>query len=184
MSKENQNYETVYVGSMELLQILARKKNLPYFKAIKFKDNYPLFGFVGTPRVQKIVNSFAEEHGGSTNYTVDDISMWKDHAEFITQDFKELPKTVTRNIVVLKEIILAGYAYRINKVFVDKSGKRAYSFYTCPEIDKIKAEGDKVSREKWEKKQQKENVDDNEPVNDAMKKLLEKAMCEAKNATE
>lgn len=82
---------------------------------------------------------------------------------------------------ILKTIILSGYAYRINKVFVDKSGKRAYSFYTCPEIDKIKAEGDRVSREKWEKKQQKE---ENEPINNDMKMLIEKAMAEVKDATE
>ena len=43
MSKENKRYETVYVGSMELLQELAKKKVLPYFKTVKFEDSYPLF---------------------------------------------------------------------------------------------------------------------------------------------
>ena len=60
------------------------------------------------------------------------------------------------------------------------SGKRAYSFYTCPEIENIKSEGDRVNREKWEKKQQKNS----EPVNNDMKILIEKAMAEVKDATE
>lgn len=94
----------------------------------------------------------AEKHNGCTDYTVDDVSMWKDHSEFITTDFKGISKTITRNIHILKAIILAGCAYRINKVFVDKNGKHAYSFWTCPEIDNVKSEGNRVSREKWEKR--------------------------------
>ena len=183
MSKENKRYETVYVGSMELLQTLAKKKLLPYLRNVKFKDSYPLFGFVGVPKVLKIVNTFSEEHNGCTDYTVDDVSMWKDHSEFITQNYKECAKIITRNMHILKNIILSGYAYRINKVFVDKSSKRAYSFYTCPEIDNIKSEGDRVSHEKWEKRQQKENSV-NEPVNTDMKRLIEKAMSEVEDATE
>lgn len=182
MSKENKRYETVYVGSMELLQELAKKKVLPYFKTVKFKDSYPLFGFIGVPKVLKIVNSFAEEHNGNIDYTVDDVSMWKDHSEFITQDLKGVSKSITRNIHILKTIILSGYAYRINKVFVDKSGKRVYSFYTCPEIDNIKSEGDKISHEKWEKRQQKKTNSD--AVNNDMKMLIEKAISEVENATE
>lgn len=182
MSKENKRHETVYVGSMELLQELAKKKLLPYLRNVKFKDSYPLFGFIGVPKVMKIVNAFAEEHDGVIDYTVDNVSMWKDHSEFIAQNYKEFTKTITRNMHILKSIILSGYAYRINKVFVDKSGKRAYSFYTCPEIENIKSEGDRVSREKWEKRQQKES--NNESVNNDMKILIEKAMAEVKDATE
>ena len=47
MSKENKRHETVYVGSMELLQELAKKNALHNLKTVKFKDGYPLFGFVG-----------------------------------------------------------------------------------------------------------------------------------------
>lgn len=183
MSKENKRHETVYVGSMELLQTLAKKKLLPYLRNVKFKDSYPLFGFVGVPKVLKIVNAFAEEHNGCTDYTVDDVSMWKAHSEFITKDFKDISKTITRNINILKDIVLSGNAYRINKIFVDKSGKRVFRFYSCSEIEKIKAEGDKASQERWEKKQ-KNTKDDDKPVNDTMKKLIDKAMAEVENATE
>lgn len=181
--KTNKKHETVYVGSMELLQILARKNMLHYLKSVKFKDNYPLFGFIDIPKVTKIVNAFAEEHCGSTEHTVDDVSLWKDHADFITKEVKDVDKTITRNINILKDIVLSGNAYRINKIFVDKSGKRVFRFYSCPEIEKIKAEGDKASHERWEKKQ-KNTKDDDKPVNDTMKKLIDKAMAEASNGTE
>lgn len=173
--------EVVYIGSVELLQILANKNLLQYFKTVKFKEHYPLFGFIGIPKVEKVINAFAEEHGGSTEHTIDDVSLWKDHADFITSDVKDVGKIVTRNINVLKQIILSGNAYRINKVFVDKSGKRVYRFYTCPEIEKIKTECDRISHERWKKKQtnKKEN-----PVNNTMKELIEKAMAEGNNATE
>lgn len=49
-----------------------------------------------------------------------------------------LKKIVTRNISIVKEIVMSGYAYRINRVFIDKGGKRVYRFYTCPEIEKSK----------------------------------------------
>lgn len=181
--KTNKRHETVYVGSMELLQILARKNMLRYLKSVKFKDNYPLFGFIDIPKVTKIVNSFAEEHCGSTEHTVDDVSLWKDHADFITKEVKDVDKTITRNISILKDIVLSGNAYRINKIFVDKSGKRVFRFYSCPEIEKIKVEGDKASHERWEKKQ-KNIKDDDKPVNDTMKKLIDKAMAEVSNGTE
>ena len=57
-----------------------------------------------------------------------------------------------------------------------------YSFYTCPEIDNIKSEGDKISHEKWEKRQQKKSNSD--AVNNDMKMLIEKAISEVENATE
>lgn len=179
--KTNKKYEVIYIGSMELLKILANKNLLHYFKTVKFKDHYPLFGFTGVPKVEKLVNAFADEHCGSTEHTIDDVSLWKDHTDFITSDVKDVGKIVTRNINVLKKIILSGNAYRINKVFVDKSGKRVYRFYTCPEIEKIKSEGDKISHEKWEKKQSDKKE---KPINNTMKELIDKAMAEGNNATE
>ena len=84
---------------------------------------------------------------------------------------------------VLKQIVLSGNAYRINKVFTDKSGKRVYRFFSCSEIEKIKAEGDKISHERWEKKHTTKETTD-EPINNMMKDLIEKAMAEVKDATE
>lgn len=94
---------------------------------------------------------------------------------------KNVDKIVTRNINVLKQIILSGNAYRINKVFVDKSGKHVYRFYTYPEIGKIKSEGDKIRHEKWEKKQSDKKE---KPINNTMKELIDKVMAEGNNATE
>jgi len=179
--KTSKKREVIYIGSVELLQILANKNLLHYFKTVKFKDCYPLFGFIGVPKVEKVVNAFTEEHGGSTGHTIDDVVLWKDHAEFITSNVKDVDKIVTRNINVLKQIILSGNAYRINKVFVDKSGKRVYKFYTCSEIEKIKAEGDRISHERWEKKQTDK---EEKPINNAMKELIDKAIAEVNNETE
>lgn len=179
--KTSKKREVIYIGSVELLQILANKNLLYYFKIVKFKDSYPLFGFIGVPKIEKIINAFADEHNGSTEHTIDDVALWKNHTDFITSNVKDAGKIVTRNINVLKQIILSGNAYRINKVFVDKSGKRVYRFYTCPEIEKIKAEGDRISHERWERKQADK---EEKPINNAMKELIDKAMAEVNNATE
>ena len=183
MSKENKRHETVYVGSMELLQELAKKNALHNLKTVKFKDGYPLFGFVGVPKVTKIINEFSEAHSGDIEHTADDVSLWKAHSEFITQNVKDTSKVVTRNMSVLKQIVLSGNVYRINKVFTDKSGKRVYRFFSCPEIEKIKVEGDKISHERWKKKHTVKETTD-EPINNTMKDLIEKAMAEVKDATE
>lgn len=176
--KTNKKHETVYVGSMELLQMLANNNALYYLRNVKFKDNYPLFGFSDVPKVTKIVSEFAELHNGSTEHTVDDTKLWENHADFITNENKDDSKVVTRNIHVLKEIVLSGYAYKINKIFVDKNGKRVFRFYSCPEIEKIKTEGDKASYDRWEKKQ---NEEKEKPFNDTMKNLIDKAMAEVNN---
>ena len=174
--KTSKKHETVYVGSMELLQMLANNNALYYLRNVKFKDNYPLFGFSDVPKVTKIVSGFADLHNGSIEHTVDDTSLWKNHADFITNDNKDDSKVVTRNIHVLKEIVLSGYAYRINKIFVDKNGKRVFRFYSCPEIEKIKNDGDKASHDRWEKKQ---NEVKEKSFNNTIKKLIDTAMEEA-----
>ena len=170
-------FDTVFIGSMELLQILARENKLSFLKTVKFKDGYPLFGFTGVPKVMKIVHDFAEEHCGGTGCTSDDPVLWKDHVDFLTAEKKPSKTIITRNFKILKDIVLSGYACRINKVFVDKNGKRVYRFYSCPEIEKIKADGDKASHERWEKKQAVK--EEETPINEEMKNLIDKAMSDA-----
>ena len=175
--------ETIYVGSMELMQTLAKRNALNYLKTVKFND-YPMFGFKGVPKVVKIVNEFADAHNGITDHTADNEEIWKEYSTFVATDRNKIKKVVTRNIIILKEIVMSGYAYRINKVFIDKGGKRVYRFYTCPEIEKIKEDGDKISHDRWEKKQNKtgssEQPTDNKPVNETMKKLIDEAMAKVK----
>ena len=132
----------------------------------------------------KVVSEFADVHNGITDHTADNEEVWKDYSTFVATDRNEIKKVVTRNISILKEIVMSGYAYRINRVFIDKGGKRVYRFYTCPEIEKIKEDGDKISHDRWEKKQNKtgsaDQPTDNKPVNEDMKKLIDEAMAKVK----
>lgn len=173
----SKKFDTVFIGSMELLQILARENKMVFLKTVKFKEGYPLFGLTGVPKVMKIVHDFTEEHCGGTGHAVDDFALWKDHVDFLTTEKKPSKMIITRNFKILKDIVLSGYACRLNKVFVDKNGKRVYRFYSCPEIEKIKAEGDKASHERWAKKQGTKAEE--KPVNEEMKNLIDKAMADA-----
>lgn len=176
MSNTKKENKIVYFGSLELLQTMAENNVLYYFKSVKFKDKYPLFGFIAVPKVLKLIEKFSEKHCGGTNHTVDDVSLWKDNVGFITSDKQGIDTIITRNIHIVKSIIQYGYGYRINKIYIDKSGKRVFRFYSCPEIETIKADGDKVSHDKWERKQKNAKE---KPVNEAMKKLIDKAMTDA-----
>jgi hypothetical protein len=183
IKRNKEKHETIYIGSMELLQAMAKMNALNYLKAVKFSNGYPLFGFKGVPKVAKMVNEYADTHNGITDHTTDNEELWKEHSDFITTNKSDIKKIVTRNISIVKEIVMSGYAYRINRVFIDKGGKRVYRFYTCPEIEKIKEDGDKISHDRWEKKQNKtgseENSVEEKPVNEAMKKLIDEAMTNA-----
>lgn len=178
MSNAKRESKTVYFGSLELLQIMAENNMLYYFKSVKFKDKYPLFGFIAVPKILKLIDNFSEEHCGCTNHTVDSVSLWTDKVNFITGNKQGINTIVTRNIHVVKTIIQYGYGYRINRIYKDNSGKRVFKFYSCPEIETIKADGDKISHAKWEHKQKKNSIKE-KPVNETMKKLIDKAMTEA-----
>lgn len=69
MSNTKKENKIVYFGSLELLQSMAENNVLYYFKSVKFKDKYPLFGFIAVPKVLKLIEKFSEKHCGGTNHT-------------------------------------------------------------------------------------------------------------------
>ncbi len=150
----NTNKETISFESASLFKQLVEANQIKNLIGVKASP-YPTYSFRASKTVTDIVGAFMAKHDMKCDRSADITpdTAWKDFERLVINVEGKPETIVTRNLRVVKRAVEEGYGCFLKRTLVDQYNKKAFVFYYHSQIAEIKAEEDKASKERFEKRQ-------------------------------
>lgn len=182
MEKQKNETKKICFESATLFKELVEGGQIKNLKGVK-SNPYPSYCFHATDKVINIVTPFMVNHNMKCDRSVDEMAMWEEFDKVVVNAENKPETIVTRNLRVVKRVVVEGYGYMLKRTLVDQHKKKAFVFYANDRIAEIKAEEDANSKERFEQKQAKETMianvnvaESKKKIDTEMSKLIKKAM--------